>query len=257
LQAANSSAWHRALTPFLRQRVLGWLGVVGTALTLAAGLQAFTPLASSVQLVIEFWSFVTSKFWEFVLPFAVHLNVSDVYMLNTLFFIFALEQSSLRKPPKNSQASPLVIGQTEREKYEIAANFGMLICMLAFALSATHGSGSTTEPGLLRQLDDALFSPRLDLTGVTDAAEIAKRRKEWMHQWVLHHFSRGPFQEWGWLLFVLALVALPKLATLVGRVFQRFHSHRARAKRVWLVIGLATLLVGLNYLLLWIEGRFA
>jgi hypothetical protein len=238
----------------LRREYLGWLGIAGTALSLSQAAEAFLPGAVVVQAILEYWSTMTRSFWALVLPFVPTMNQADTIMLNTILFISALEIAALRKLESVHLSIKHIEGQ-EEQKYALVANIGMVACIVAMGVAVGYGASAKQGLGLFWYLDVSLFAPGLDIQGLSDPDEISRRITEWRFERFGMYLSGGPFQDWGWILSTFALYAVPTAIAASGRWFGYYHSHRARAARIWRIIALVLVIVALNSAGAWVERQ--
>ncbi len=72
----------------VRVQLFYWLGVGGAVITLAGNLDAFLILAAWIDWINEHWSELITWFWNFIIPFDLHILPEDAVIFTFLVIMF-------------------------------------------------------------------------------------------------------------------------------------------------------------------------
>jgi hypothetical protein len=230
------------LSKHVRYQLLSWFGIIGTAISLAANLQGLVALANWTKHLLGSWTSGLTVVWQHLLFFLPKVHAMDALVLTFVAFsVVTMVVSSVKGDvPRPSSKGQLV-------SLAFASVFILAIFVsgaLQVATTAQHWG-----PG-----EEALFVEFGGwVEGFTGIAE-----------WVRGNLSTHSlaFRLWvvivGVLYIFLCLAVLPLLPFallyfFVARMAGIKLNIGALSRRLWRVVAGVALIVGLNYLTLWIE----
>ncbi len=217
----------------LRYEALGWFGIIGAVLSLATGLTGFFRLAAWAHTLVDNFASMTRWFWAELLFFLPNVTPITAWSLNIAVFMAATAISALR-----SNYAPPPYFSRRKIFTELAMGLGLSIIFLLFfsaiASIILRGKISQAELAAIEAVSSVVgFSPTVD---------------EGVPMGVLIVF---------FILSALFIAWMNTIAWLMQKFFGYGTDQMLAVIRIWRInIGVA-LILGLNYLSLWLEPQCA
>lgn len=217
-----------------RFQLLSWFGIAGAAISLATNLQGLLTLARWARSFFELWTVIVQYVWTHVLFFLPKVYGSDALVLTLMLFAAVnMIMCSIRTANAPTRRRALTI-------LSILIGSVVIIVMFGFGMHRIGAGETAPDQGYWGSFSQELWDFALGHLG------IVKRSALWWFFWGL------------FVCFWAVLVPLlPALALYL--VLRRFASFRfsaaALSSRLWKIIAGVGLVIGLNYLSLWIEQQ--